>query len=213
MNTPKNFRNLIGQTFGQLTVAGRAPNGANWRVYWQCQCSCGQQANVRSDALLKGATKSCGCWNVQAIKNRQITHGHSRTNIHYMRVCMKQRCSNPNNPGYKDYGGRGITVCEEWKNDFKSFYDWAIANGYAIGLQLDRYPDNDGPYAPWNCRYTTAAMNSRNKRTNIKIMHNGQEYCLTDLAQQFGIKPNTAVGRILRQGWSPILACTTPTRR
>ena len=92
-------------------------------------------------------------------------HGMTHTKLHYVWLSLKQRCFNQNNPGYKNYGGRGIKVCDEWLNDFKAFYDWAMGNGYRSGLAIDRI-DNNGNYGPSNCRFVTQAQNNKNKKNN-----------------------------------------------
>lgn len=110
---------------------------------------------------------------------------------------MKDRCGNPNNP---HYGGRGITVCDEWQSDFEAFYRWAISNGYKNDLTIDRI-DNDGNYEPSNCRWVTGKQNSNNKSNNKKYEYEGQEYTIPELSRMTGINASTIRSR-LKAGWS-----------
>ena len=126
---------------------------------------------------------------------------------------MKSRCYNPNNRCYKDYGGRGISICKEWKSDYMAFYNWSIKNGYKPGLSIDRINTN-GNYCPENCRWATMAQQNRNYSRNHMIEYNGETKCLSDWADLFGIKRETVLFR-LRQGkpleevFSPIDGRTT----
>ena len=107
---------------------------------------------------------------------------------------MKQRCYNPNNRSYKNYGGRGITVCQEWKEDFQTFYDWAIANGYKKGLEIDRI-DVNGNYEPDNCRWTTSKKNNNNRRNNVKIKIGREEHTVAEWSEITGIPRSTILER------------------
>ena len=124
------------------------------------KCHCGKEFNCSISHIKSGNTKSCGC---QKYGKSTLEHGLSKHRTHKIWRDMLQRCNNKNNPSYKNYGSRGIIVCDEWKNDFKSFYDWAMKNGYEKGLTLDR-EDNDGSYEPDNCRWVTKDIQSRNRR-------------------------------------------------
>jgi hypothetical protein len=123
---------------------------------------------------------------------------------------MKNRCGNPNEPAYKNYGNRGITVCEAWSNSFESFYNWATANGYQDGLEIDRI-NNDGIYSPDNCQWVTRKENCRNRSTNVVIEFNGRTACLTEHCEALGLKYSTVYDRI-RLGWNINDALTTSTR-
>ena len=116
----------------------------------------------------------------------QPTHNMSRTNIYHTWRNMKARCDNPNLKSYQRYGGRGITVCDEWVKSFQAFYEWAITNGYQKGLTLDRI-DNDKGYCPENCRWATWEQQSRNKSRNVMLTYNGKTQCMTDWAKERGI--------------------------
>ena len=146
---------LVGKRFGKLTVVDylRKENG---RKIWKCECECGNIVEL-STKRLQGGTKSCGC-----LKGK-IGAKSKGGRIYRILSGMKTRCYDQNSDAYKNYGGRGITICDEWIQDFWSFYNWALENGYKDGLTIDRI-DNDKGYAPWNCRWATKAEQNRNKR-------------------------------------------------
>lgn len=122
-------------------------------------------------------------------------HGMSKTSLHRIWRLMKCRCSNPRHEKYKDYGGRGITVCPEWKNSFIAFRDWALANGYQEGLSIDR-KDNSGNYEPSNCRWTTVKVQANNRRSNHLFTLNGETHTIKEWSELTGIHKNTIRMRI-----------------
>lgn len=130
-------------------------------------------------------------------------HGMSNTRLYGVWGGMKDRCYNKNNPGYHHYGGRGIVVCDEWKNDFMSFYKWAMANGYdetaPRGQCTIERNDNDGPYSPDNCRWATIREQEGNKRNTLRVKTAGEEVRLVELAEREGVKYSTALKRITRR--------------
>lgn len=130
-------------------------------------------------------------------------HGKSNTRLYRVWSGMKARCYNKNNPGYQYYGGRGIVVCEEWKNDFMCFYNWAMENGYDETAPRGQYTierkDYDGPYSPENCCWATIQEQERNKRNTLRVKADGEEMLLVDLAEREGVKYSTARKRVIRR--------------
>lgn len=127
-------------------------------------------------------------------------HGMEGTRIYKIWDCMKQRCKNPNSPNFKDYGGRGITICKEWE-DFQNFFLWAKKSGYKNSLSLDR-KNNDGPYSPENCKWSTRIEQQRNKRTNHFLTYNGETKTIAEWGEITGVSPATIQHRVSRDGWS-----------
>lgn len=154
---------LVGKKYGRWTVIEYLGGQK-----WLCKCECGNTSAVKTGHLNMGASKSCGCLGVERRRQAVVTHGYSQTNLYKVWNSMKQRCGNKNNSGYKDYGGRGISVCKEWADDAKVFCDWAIKNGYKQGLSIDRI-NNDGNYEPANCRWTTRKVQVNNQRLHAGI--------------------------------------------
>lgn len=154
---------LTGQRFGRLTVIERVGTSKNGNALWDCKCDCGNTAVVRGASLKNGITRSCGCLIAESTKNRNTTHCLSKTRLYRIWANMKDRCLNSNTREYPYYGGRGITVCDEWKNDFQAFYNWAMANSYQDHLSIDRI-DNDKGYTPDNCRWATHSEQMYNRR-------------------------------------------------
>lgn len=148
---------LTGMTFGELYVVKRYTEEDYKNVRYLCRCSCGKEIIVPQGNLHSGNSKSCG-------HNHKTGVGKDRLN--HIWVLMKRRCSNPDDSAYKNYGGRGITVCEEWENDYHEFKKWAIENGYDSSLSIDRI-DVNGNYEPSNCRWATVETQSYNKRNTV----------------------------------------------
>lgn len=200
------LQDLTGKKFNYLTVLERFPeNSKDNHVQWICLCDCGNKRIVQGKHLKNGFVRSCGC------KDLAKRHGLYHTRLHYIWSSMKDRCYNKNNSRYSDWGGRGISICDEWKDDFASFYNWAIETGYTDGLSIDRI-DNDGDYCPDNCRWITAHEQCRNKRNNIRIEIDGETKILADWLKVYGMKRSTVFNRI-KAGMSPVEAVKKRPRK
>ena len=181
---------LTGQRFGRLIVLQRdeASERCN-EIYWLCRCDCGKEKSISGSALRAGYTQSCGCLKRELLQNSR----HLNKHLYQVWQDMKQRCNNPRNKYYDRYGVRGIKVCQEWA-DYDSFFTWAMAHGYAHGLQIDRI-DNDGDYTPDNCRWATPKENTNNRAVCIKITHEGKTHTATEWAHIMGIPARTIISR------------------
>lgn len=200
--------NLIGERFSKLLVIDEAechinPSGQRL-TRWLCKCECGNEVKVRTTSLNSGNTKSCGCWH----KDVHFKHGMIKDVVYKAWCSMIERCSNPNNPRYRAYGGRGIEVCKEWLK-FENFY--ADMGNRPSGCSLDRINVN-GNYEASNCRWATYKQQNRNRRNNKLIEFNGEVKCLSEWAECVGIKTHTLLFR-LNAGWSIDSALTIPVRQ
>lgn len=159
------INDLTEKRFGKLKVIKYYKSNKNGRALWLCQCDCGNIKVVLGNSLLNKSTLSCGCYNKERSKELHSKHNMSNSKLYKVWQGMKTRCYNKKFMYYKNYGGRGIKMCNEWLNNFETFYIWAIKNGYKEGLTIDRI-NNDGNYEPINCRWTTRAEQNRNTRRN-----------------------------------------------
>lgn len=198
-------KNIVGNKYGKLLVLeATEKRSSNRNIIWKCLCECGNIAFVTTNSLNSGHTKSCGCllnYNTlsQAGKKGGSIGKHylSKTNLYKVYNHMIYRCYNKKNISYKNYGGRGIKVCEEWKNDFMSFYNWAINNGYRADLTLDRI-DVNGNYEPNNCRWATIKEQANNKRNNRFVEYKNEKYTISQLSDKMNVKYNTLYTKLKR---------------
>jgi hypothetical protein len=193
------FQDLTGQRFGRLLVVKRAKNNKHGNAMWLCLCDCGNKTIVCGCNLRAGTTQSCGCLHTELSQKRFTTHGLSKTRLYNIWSKMLERCYNKKNSSFYLYGARGIEICEEWKNDFKTFYDWAMLNGYSDELSIDRINVN-GNYEPSNCRWASDKEQANNRRTNCLVTHNGKTQTLTQWCEEIGINVRSVYKR-LELGW------------
>ena len=194
-----NFKDISGQKFGRLTALYKLHN-AKGRTKWLCVCECGNLTYVDVYSLQSGNTKSCGCLHKELASKQLTTHGKSHSRLYTIYNLMKRRCYNVKDKRYKDYGARGIAVCDEWKDNFQAFYDWSMENGYNDNLTIDRV-NNNGNYEPNNCRWTTRKQQARNTRRTKYITYKGVTRPLIEWCEVLGLNHHTIETRLYR-GWS-----------
>lgn len=197
------FVDLTGNVYGSLTVIQRMGT-KNGHVSWECKCECGKTIITLGNLLKAGKTRSCGCKKPEKCGAAHRTHGRTKTRLHTTWQHMKQRCTNPNNAKYKYYGGRGISVCEEWLS-YEVFEKWAFGHGYKDDLTLDRI-DVNGNYEPSNCRWVTWKVQQNNRRNNTVITAFDEQHTLSEWEEITGINRTTIQKRIKQQGKTPEMA-------
>lgn len=208
----------IGDVFGRWKVIGlddiRSKKSKDGRKYYFCECQCENKTikSVNEYSLVSRKSTSCGCYNRERVSETVSKHNSSNSNLYDVWINIKQRCLNKNNPNYKNYGGRGITICNEWVNDFVKFQQWSIENGYKKGLNIDRI-NNDKGYSPENCRFITYTENQNNKRTNTYIEFNNEINTIANWAKKLNMNPRTLVTRLDTLHWSVERALTTPVAK
>jgi hypothetical protein len=163
----KNIRDLTGQVFGRLTVKGDTGRRQNRQVIWSCICLCGNTTDAQGSHLRSGHTQSCGCYARQRSAEWHTKHGGAFTRLYRTWSSMAKRCANPNDKVFKNYGGRGISVCVEWRDDFAAFRAWAEMSGYEDHLTIDRI-DVNGNYEPANCRWVTKSVQSQEHTRRLR---------------------------------------------
>ena len=186
-----NLDEYIGKKFNKLTIIKEVKND-KLKTYVLCQCDCGSKKEMQMYNVIKGNSKSCGSCKYKG-------HYNSRIRITYTH--MIDRCYNTNNKSYKTYGARGIEVCDDWINDFLSFYKWAMNNGYADNLTIDRI-DNSKGYSPENCRWVNMKTQQNNRTNNFNINYKGVTKTLTEWSRILDINYNTLRTRLLRDNKS-----------
>lgn len=182
------------QKFHRLTLVQelKEVNGNRWLFL----CECGNYKIARISDVKCGDVKSCGC----LVAERKIIHTRSEKLLHQIFHGMKARCYNPNNKQYKDYGGRGIKICEEWLKDPLAFINWSLNNGWQCGLAIDRR-DNNGGYNPTNCRFVSRTTNNRNTRRNVLIEYKNETKCLAEWCEILHISYKRSYDRLNRLRW------------
>jgi hypothetical protein len=199
---------LMGQTFGYLSVTGRAENGANGKTRWHCRCTCGQETTVWATNLVRGLTTSCGrcSFHKENAARARIKHGHKRKGSaspeYSSYINMLARCHRKNRPDYARYGGRGITVCDRWRHGeaSKSGFECFLADmGPKPSPQheLDRWPNRDGNYEPGNCRWASEEQQQNNRTNNTRWTIDGRTQTRAEWLREFGWS-NTKFGNRIR---------------
>ena len=199
----KKIKEIIGKTYGRWVVESYAYTDSKARRFYNCVCTCGTKRVVQYSALNLGNSVSCGCFMKEKNGNRNRTHGKYKNPIYFVYNRIKGRCYNPKSKAYKDYGARGIKMCDEWRNDFMAFYNWAIANGFSdkktkngrMYYSIDRI-DVNGDYEPSNCRWADDYIQNNNKRNNVRFEYNGTVYSIKELCKISGLNENTLYYRL-----------------
>jgi hypothetical protein len=192
------FINLVGKKYGMLTVAERAETDHNGHTRWICKCDCGNSITVDGYKLKNGHTNACGC--------RRTKLGLSRTRQYHTWQSMMSRCYYPKNIGYSAYGGRGITVCENW-HTFVGFWK-DMECGYSSKLTLDRI-DSNGIYTKENCRWATMSEQGNNRRTCVYVQYKGTRKTVTEISEELGVNREIVYPR-LKRGWDIDRALNSP---
>nr|DAR05504.1 MAG TPA: PVL ORF-50-like family [Caudoviricetes sp.] len=203
-------RQITGR-YGRWTVIGFHGRDARGKDFWDCRCDCGTVKAVRGDQLLRGESLSCGCLSrevavevARKTGKANVKHGGEKTRLYHIWRKMIERCYNPHHVHYHNYGGRGITICDEWRYSFASFRDWAMAHGYTDTLTIDRI-DSDKGYCPANCRWATPLEQARNRRGCLLI----EGKCLSEWAQYAEVSAGSIKKR-LEKGWTIQEAVAVP---
>ena len=196
-------KDLTGQYFGRLKALFyyRYYNNRSW---WFCECACGNFKSIRTDGLTTGHAQSCGCF----LKDTLTSHGMTKTRTYNVYRNLFQRCYNPKSKEYKNYGARGIKVCDRWLNSFKNFLE--DMGESPKGLTIERI-NNNGNYEPENCKWATYLEQNNNTRRNSYLTHQGETLTVAQWSKKLGINKDTLLGRKERN-WSDELALITPVK-
>lgn len=193
-----NKYDISGKQFGYWTVLYKDKSRkGNRNSFYVCKCKCGKIKSISRSSIVSGKSKSCGCWESPNKKGINSTHGMSKTRLYHEWLSMRRRCKNPNDKSATSYYQKGIRVCDEWDSDFSAFRDWALSNGYADNLTIDRI-DNSKGYNPYNCRWITSEEQQQNKTNTIYIEYNGKVWCLRTLCVEIGFPYKLAHRRYKR---------------
>jgi hypothetical protein len=205
---------ISGKKFNRLYVIKKIGFTKNRQTQWLCLCDCGNTTIVTGSSLKNAHTKSCGCYKIEKIKSTNKKHGMRNSPTYQTWSAMIQRCHNPNNVGYKNYGQRGIDVCKRWRNNRNGFQNFLLDMGERPNRKyfIERINNNKG-YTKNNCIWTTKKEQTRNMRRNINITFNNKTQCLMDWSIELGIPYNTLRSRIFKLNWPVNKALTTLTRK
>lgn len=195
------WSSLIGKKYGKLMVLGLDGKDKYGHPKVKCLCDCGNVVSIIATRVKTETTKSCGCYQKEMARKAKTTHGQTHTRLYRTYCGMVQRCYNPNARYYKIYGGRGITICEEWLNDYVSFMVWALNNGYRDDLSIDRI-DVNGDYSPQNCKWSTWFEQANNTRRNRYITYKGETKTAKEWADLFGFNYKYFHEKLKKNNWS-----------
>lgn len=184
----------IGKKYGRWTVLERVGLSSTGEPTFKCICECGTIKVQNIYSLVSGNSKSCGCYEAEVKAKMKTTHGYTNHPLYKVFTDMKDRCYNPKRKEYRNYGARGIKICDEWRNNRASFIEWSLEHGYKKGLEIDRI-DNNGDYCPENCRFVTRRENTNNRRNTVLVEIRGETMPLTVAAELYGIHSRTLAGR------------------
>ena len=200
---------MTGMTFGRLTALEKVSTSG--KAKWRCRCQCGNECVVYAYNLSDGHTLSCGCYKLDRTRETNTKHGLTQHTLYKTWVQIKVRCFDKTRDAYPDYGGRGITMCKEWCEDFMPFFEWSIRNGWEEGLSIDRI-DNDGNYEPNNCRWVTMKVQQNNTSRNHYLTYKGKTQTMIQWCEEVGLPYHTVMARINKLGWDIEKALSTPVR-
>lgn len=206
--SPARVKDLTGRVFGLLTVLGYAGVNNIRAATWVCVCDCKKKVTVEGRSLLRGNTRSCGCYRAATSKRVHTTHGRCYTSLYNIWKGILKRCEDPTYFCYANYGGRGITVCEMW-HSFPVFSE-DVGERPSPKHSLDRI-DNSSGYSPENCRWATYTEQARNRRSNHIIEYRGEKLVLAEWAERLGVQ-SQVIRQRLNEGWSIEKAVTTRLR-
>lgn len=213
-----NVNELIGVKNNKLTIVKEAPKQNNNKTRFWVRCDCGNEFSVVAHSFLCGRTASCGCYRKEATEKAWTKHGLRRHPLYTIWCNIKGRCTNPTDKQYCNYGAKGVTVCDEWMNDFKIFYDWCMLNGWAKGYQIDKdiisIKSGVKPniYSPEMCSIVTRKENMNSTSKTHFVTYNGETSSLKKLTEKLGVNYGTINSR-LKEGWDFLKAVETPVRK
>lgn len=202
MKKIENIENYINKKYNRLTV--KSVNGevkGKSSTWLNCQCECGSMKVVRFDYLVNGRTKSCGCYrkdNARKQSKKLETHRLSNTRLYEIHRAMKRRCYDDRVKKYKNYGAKGIKVCDEWLNSLESFANWSYNNGYNDNLTIDRI-DNNGNYEPNNCRWVNQYTQQNNRTNNIQVEYQGKIQNISQWSKELNISYSKLYNRVVKK--------------
>jgi len=210
------IRDLTGQRFGRLKVLKLEKKDKHYNLFWLCECDCGNKKVIRGSGLKANLTKSCGCLSVELSTKRlneaTKTHGFAnKERLYEIWKNMKRRCYDKTNKRYENYGGKGVSVCEEWKNDYLVFRKWAFSKGYNENLTIDRI-DVNGDYEPSNCKWSTLAEQMNNQTKNRFLTYRGKTMTMSQWADYLGLTYG-AINHRVQRNWSMERIVNTPMRK